>query len=357
MAKTLYTKYQYFFNLLTTRFLLTIISILDIFAWSSAFPGRTKYILLTQLFEFISYLPFLLLLIYSYLWAIKRKSTILIFSLIILFSVLGVIPVRILTISFEHIFWPKIADHLSFDLILKITPGGIISFLTLSAVFYLTYTRLQFIQQKDATIKAETLAKDVQLKMLRYQINPHFLFNVLNSLHALIDENTGKAKKLVVEMSEYYRYTLNKQQQTSSLESEVDAVRKYLEIQKMRFEEKFEYEIFFDEAAKTALIPSFIIHLLIENAVKYGVKSNGEKLSIRLAIKMFNKALFIRVSNTGKLLPSNNHTSDKNIEGTGNGIENIKNRLALFYNDNYSFSLTEENGWVIAAIEIKNIPV
>jgi LytS/YehU family sensor histidine kinase len=199
------------------------------------------------------------------------------------------------------------------------------------------------------------LAKDVQLKMLRYQINPHFLFNVLNSIHALIDENKEKAKKLIVEMSEYYRYTLNKQEQTTSIEKEVEAIRKYLEILKIRFEEKFEYDISVDKAINSVLIPSFVIHLLIENAVKYGLQTNEQKLVIiGLKAKKSNNTLSINVSNSGKLLTSDNHT-DNNINGTGNGIENIKNRLALFYKENYSFSLTEENGWVIATIEIKDI--
>src|SRR5512133_1456667 len=98
--------------------------------------------------------------------------------------------------------------------------------------------------------------------MLRYQINPHFLFNVLSSIYTLIDENTEKAKKLVIDMSEYYRYTLTKQQQTISIEKEVESIMKYLEIQKTRFEEDFQYEISVDETVKSLLIPSFLIHLL-----------------------------------------------------------------------------------------------
>jgi len=196
--------------------------------------------------------------------------------------------------------------------------------------------------------KAETLAKEVQLKMLHYQINPHFLFNVLNSIYALIDENTEKAKKLVVDMSDYYRYTLNKQEQAIPVGKEVEAVIKYLEIQKTRFEENFEYETSVGEATGEILIPSFVIHLLVENAVKYGIKSNEQKLVIRLTTELKNKLLLIKVLNTGKL-----NTDKSGTDGTGSGIENIKNRLALFYNDKYSFSLTADDGWVTAAIEIE----
>ena len=157
-------------------------------------------------------------------------------------------------------------------------------------------------------------------------------------------------------MSEYYRYTLNKQQHTISIEKEVESIMKYLEIQKTRFEEEFQFEISVEEAVKSVMIPSFLIHLLIENAVKYGTKTVKEKLIICLSVTLINKILLIRVSNTGKLL-IHGTDGEKNIDGTGNGIENLKNRLSLYYDDNYSFSLKEEDGCVIAAIEINNINI
>jgi LytS/YehU family sensor histidine kinase len=155
-------------------------------------------------------------------------------------------------------------------------------------------------------------------------------------------------------MSEYYRYTLSKQQQTVPIEREIDSILKYLEIQKTRFEEEFQYEISVDEEVKQILIPTFLIHLLVENSVKYGTKTERQKLIINLSVRLSAKTLIIKVSNTGKLLntPSD---GEKNIDGTGNGIENLKYRLALYYNDNYSFSLKEEEGCVIATIEINNI--
>jgi LytS/YehU family sensor histidine kinase len=243
---------------------------------------------------------------------------------------------------------------INFNLLAKYSPGASLVILFLSSAFYLTRLIQQSGKQKETAHKAETLAKDVQLKMLRYQINPHFLFNVLNSIYTLIDENTGKAKKLVIDMSEYYRYTLSKQQQTVSIEREIESILKYLEIQKTRFEEEFQYDISVDEVAKQILIPTFLIHLLVENSVKYGTKTEKQKLIINLTVRLLENTLRIRVSNTGKLLNATPN-GEKNIDGTGNGIENLKYRLSLYYNTNYSFSLKEENGFVIAAIEINNI--
>jgi len=278
----------------------------------------------------------------------------LLYTLIIIYAAFGPSLYLLLSTWLEIIFWRKDVLPVTFNLLAKYSPGGSLIILFLSAVFYLTHLILQSARQQETAHKAESLAKDVQLKMLRYQINPHFLFNVLNSIYTLIDENTDKAKKLVLDMSEYYRYTLNKQQLTIPIEKEVESVIKYLEIQKTRFEEEFQYEISVTEEVKSILIPSFLIHLLIENAVKYGTKTAKQKLIVHLSAELVNGVLLIKVSNTGKLL-NTNPNGGKNIDGTGNGIENLNHRLGLYYNDNYAFSLKEENGWVVAAIEINDI--
>ncbi len=354
MLKDLYNRHQYVFNMLAVLVLLVTTRALDWFAWTPPYPDKTKDVLIDRLFEFFFFLPFVFLIIYSYSWAIKRKFSVLLYSFVIVYTVFGPILFLYLSTWLETALWSKNVLPFTFDLIKKYSPGVSLVLLFLSATFYLTHLKLLTAKQIETMYKAETLSKDVQLKMLRYQINPHFLFNVLNSIYTLIDENSEKAKKLVIDMSEYYRYTLNKQQHAISIEKEVESIMKYLEIQKIRFEEEFQYEISIDEEVKSILIPSFLIHLLIENAIKYGSKTVKQKLIVRLSVILVNKMLSIKVSNTGKLLNATPN-GEKNIDGTGNGIENLKYRLSLYYNDNYSFSLKEEDGLVIAAIDINNI--
>jgi sensor histidine kinase YesM len=353
MLRALYNRYPFFSNMMAVLILLTITRTLDSFAWVEPAPNKTERILLNYLFEFLAFIPVILILIFSYRWTVKRHLTFLLYFLIAAFALL--MPSLVLFLS----SWlAVIAGHnvqtITFNLIEKYTPGVSLVILFLSTAYYITHLVLATARQRESAHKAETLAKDVQLKMLRYQINPHFLFNVLNSIYTLIDENTEKAKKLVIDMSEYYRYTLTKQQHTVSIDKEAESIMKYLEIQKTRFEEEFQYEISVEEAVRSVIIPSFLIHLLVENAVKYGTKTAKEKLIIRLSVTLENKILIIRVSNTGKLL-IHESDSETNTNGTGNGIENLKNRLALYYDDNYSFSLKEEDGFVIATIEINNI--
>jgi LytS/YehU family sensor histidine kinase len=294
------------------------------------------------------------MLIYSYRWAMKSKKKYMLYAVVILYALFGPIFFLYLVTWLELFFRMKGVLPIDFNMLAKYSPPASLVILFLSSAYYLTHLIQQSGKQRETAHKAENLAKDVQLKMLRYQINPHFLFNVLNSIYTLIDENTEKAKKLVIDMSEYYRYTLSKQQQTVSIEREIESILKYLDIQKTRFEEEFQYEISVDEVAKQIMIPTFLIHLLVENSVKYGTKTEKQKLIINLSVRLLANTLVIRVSNTGKLLNATSN-GDRNIDGTGNGIENLKYRLSLYYNDNYSFSLKEENGFVIAAIEIHNI--
>jgi sensor histidine kinase YesM len=354
MLKKIYSRYKFFFNMLAVLILIIIVRILDWIAWSPLSLDRTKGILLEHLFEFISFLPIIIMLIYSYRWTLKSNKKYLIYAVIVLYTLFGPILFLCFSTWLEMLFRMKEVLPISFSLFAKYAPGGSLIILFVSSAFYLTYLIQQSGKQKETAHKAETLAKDVQLKMLRYQINPHFLFNVLNSIYTLIDENTEKAKKLVIDMSEYYRYTLSKQQQTVTIEREIDSILKYLEIQKTRFEEEFHYEISVDEAAKQIMIPTFLIHLLVENSVKYGTKTEKQKLIINLSVRLSSNTLIIRVSNSGKLVITSSN-GEKNIDGTGNGIDNLKYRLSLYYNDNYSFSLKEENGFVTAAIEIPDI--
>jgi LytS/YehU family sensor histidine kinase len=354
MLKELHNKYKYFFHMLGVLTFVIIVRILDWLAWApSSTPERTKVVVVEHLAQYICFILIILMLISSYRWALNKRNRIILYAIIALYAILGPVFFLYLVTWLELIVWPKYVLPMSFGLLTKYSPGVSLIILFLSSAYYVTYLIEQSGKQRETAHKAETLAKDVQLKMLRYQINPHFLFNVLNSIYTLIDENADKAKKLVIDMSEYYRYTLSKQQQTVTIEREIDSILKYLEIQKTRFEEEFQYQISVDEAAKQIMIPTFLIHLLVENSVKYGTKTEKQKLIINLAVRLSANTLIIRVSNTGKLLnPSN---GDKNTDGTGNGIDNLKYRLSLYYNDNYSFSLKEENQFVIAEIEISNI--
>ena len=150
MLKALYKRHQYFFNLLFVLFVVQIIRIWDWLAWTPPSPDKTKNILIEHLFEFISFLPIIILLIFSYQWAIKRNRIFLLYALIIIYAVFGPSLYLVLSTWLEIIFWRKDVLPVSFNLILKYSPGGSLIILFLSAVL-LSYPSYSSVCQTKGT--------------------------------------------------------------------------------------------------------------------------------------------------------------------------------------------------------------
>jgi two-component system LytT family sensor kinase len=207
--------------------------------------------------------------------------------------------------------------------------------------------------ERERTLKASALAHQAQLDMLRYQLNPHFLFNALNSLRASIDEDPARAKRMVTEFSEFLRYTLlNNGPAQVSLREELEAVRNYLAIEGIRFEDKLRVTFDVEADAEEWRLPGFLIHPLIENAVKHGMQSGQSPLVIRLTARAPQGTLRVEVANTGRWKESaagnGTHTN-----GTGIGLENIRRRLNQHFPGHSSFEISEQDGWIHARIEIR----
>lgn len=206
--------------------------------------------------------------------------------------------------------------------------------------------------QKENILKSEALAHEAQLQMLRYQINPHFLFNALNTIRATITLDQEKARHTVTLLSDFFRYTLEKDlEHSNTIGKEIDAIKNYLNIQKIRFEENLEFDFNIDPETLNINIPFFIIHPLVENAVKYGIETSVKPLKVSISSTITGDNLIVEVSNSGSLNIEKKHP----IESTNTGIENINKRLDLVYPGSYDFSLSEIDNNVIAKLIIKDI--
>ncbi len=184
-------------------------------------------------------------------------------------------------------------------------------------------------------------ALESQLEAVRYQLNPHFLFNALNSIRAMIDEDAGRARTMITEFSGFLRYSLaHTAEVTAPLEREVEAVECLLAIEKIRFEDKLQVEFAIDPASRTAQVPVFALHTLVENALKHGRDTSPPPLRLRIASERKGRQLTLRVENTGSL--------SSKAEGTGRGLAMLEARLPK----NYSFDLAENNGWVRAILTV-----
>jgi two-component sensor histidine kinase len=203
-------------------------------------------------------------------------------------------------------------------------------------------------EERDRVLEANALANRAQLEMLRYQLNPHFLFNALNSIRASIDEDSQRAKRMVTEFSEFLRYSLLNGEATSvSLREELEALRNYLAIEKIRFEEKLDVSFAIDPAAEAFRLPVFLLHPLVENAIKHGMASASIPLKIRLTAVAKNGSLILEVANTGRLRESLIEAG-----GTGTGLKNVRQRLAQLFAGRSRFEIFEDQGWIRARIEI-----
>jgi hypothetical protein len=206
-------------------------------------------------------------------------------------------------------------------------------------------------------LRATALATEAQLAMLRYQVNPHFLFNALNSLRALIDENTSAARRMVTQLSELFRYSLRTARESElSLADEIAAVRNYLDIQKIRFEDNLEATIEVDAAAAATPLPGFLIHPLVENSVKYGLETSARPLKVEVRAQREGRQLRIEVANTGRWIAVARPVATGN--GTGTGLRNLRERLRHIYPDRHALSIGEADGWVraVMTIDVGSLP-
>jgi len=219
------------------------------------------------------------------------------------------------------------------------------------AIHYLVKHRIDLNRERESKLEAEAHAQKAKWMMLRYQVNPHFLFNTLNSIRALIGQDDHQARKVVTEMSEYFRYSLSiEKKPLVTVREEMAAVDSYLEIQKIRYPQRIAVKREIHPEADACLIPVFSIQTLVENACKYGLKTHEGTVEIFIGASKHGEVLQIRITNTGKLV---RHSREKGrVDGTHTGIDNLKKRLE-FLDSEYRFQLAEDGPNVIASIDLK----
>jgi two-component system, LytTR family, sensor kinase len=209
----------------------------------------------------------------------------------------------------------------------------------LTIMTYYLFVSLSNLSEKNAKeARLESLVKETELKMLRSQINPHFLFNSLNSISSLTITDPEKARDMVVKLSEFMRYALSrKDEQPVSLQNELENLRLYLDIEKVRFGDKLTMEENIDSNCLDIKIPVMLLQPLYENAVKHGVYESTE--SVRIVTRASVTDAYFEIS------ISNNYDDSPSLRrGTGTGLLNVSRRLELFYGNKASMKTVKENG-------------
>jgi sensor histidine kinase YesM len=221
-----------------------------------------------------------------------------------------------------------------------------------TALYFAINFFLQVEEQSDRLERLEAQATGAQLAMLRYQLNPHFLFNTLNSISTLVLlKQTDPANAMLTRLSRFLRHTLESNPGGKvTLAQEVDTLRLYLDIERMRFEERLRTEFRIEHRAARAMLPSLLLQPLVENAIKYAVSPQEEGAKITLTAQVIGETLRITVSDSG---PGPDAEPAEDTVSTGVGLPNIRDRLAQAYGEEHRFETrTPPDGGFTVLIEI-----
>ena len=185
-------------------------------------------------------------------------------------------------------------------------------------------------------LKLQATASSAQLAMLRYQLNPHFLFNTLNSISTLVLlKQTDRANAMLGRLSSFLRYTLvNEPEAQVTIEQEIETLKLYLDIEKMRFEERLQSRFDIDPRVAKARLPSLLLQPLVENAIKYAVTPQEEGAEIAVSARLAGERVRITVSDSG---PGLNDATVRPSYSTGVGLANIRDRLMQAYGPDHRF--------------------
>lgn len=219
-------------------------------------------------------------------------------------------------------------------------------------IYYVVHYMENYKKKEIESLIWEAAVKDYELKTLKSQLNPHFMFNAMNSIRALIEEDPESAKVAITKLSNILRYSLQMERmERVPLEDEIETVKNYLDLERIRFEDRLKYKLDIDRSTQKIEIPPMMIQTLVENGIKHGVAKRTEGGEIHLKSKLLTTTngskLKIEIRNSG-------HFSEEQLRNSsGFGVSNTKHRLNLLFGDDAHFSIMNENGnTVLAEIEI-----
>jgi two-component system, LytTR family, sensor kinase len=216
-----------------------------------------------------------------------------------------------------------------------------ILFFIWSMIYFMYHYVTKSRKQQLDTLKLESLVKELELKTIKAHINPHFIFNSLNSIRALVVENPERARRAITELSNILRSSMKVEQvETVAFEKELDIVRDYLALENMRFEDRLKIEYHIDEDTLDSPVPPMMLQTLVENAIKHGISKQVNGGVVKVISDFKNNYHEMAVQNTGYL------NGGMNKEGFG--LSSTTNRLNLIYGDKARFEI-KQNGTLVEA--------
>ena len=311
--------------------------IVKIFDWSFVFLfgyGALVGIALTHFFKIIIRRTPVFTKSNTYIWSVAFFSSFIVSFILNLFNL---VPYYIFSGgSLSDIFEP-----ISFF-------AGIINWMRYVGVWIIIYFLYKLLERKreieEGKLRSENLARTTELELLKTQLNPHFLFNSLNSIKALVTIDPEKSKDAIVKLSELLRFTLNySMQELIPFNDELQEVKKYLALEKIRFGERLLISYKVDDTVLNRLIPPTMLLSMAENAIKHGIAKQSGLGILIIESSLLNNSHLIKMTNTGVLV---------NNGSNGIGLRNIRKRLESLYGNRAELSLRQEADNVVVTIKI-----
>ncbi|GAB5555288.1 MAG: histidine kinase [Saprospiraceae bacterium] len=285
-------------------------------------------------------------------WELEFRPLLEMFTSLIILAIVHVVVTNIIYYSYLGIISDLTieAAYQSFrPYLIRSTLSRFLDLSIISFLLKIVDTSQTVQKQKLQVIALENQLHISQLETLRAQVNPHFLFNTMHTLHALIGYDNVKAKSMIIKVNVLLRKMLNQNNKhLIPLEEELEYFRNYLEIEQERFNDRLQIEFDVDENTHAFLVPSLMLQPLIENAFKHGISLIEGKGVIKLSTKMVAENLVVKLSNT---LPKKGHAFP--ASSTKVGLSNLKNRLEQLFSENYLFSTLKKDGLFIVQLTLK----
>jgi len=215
-------------------------------------------------------------------------------------------------------------------------------FITWSAIYFI-YHYVEASQKGQIdNLKLKSHVKELELKTIKTHINPHFIFNSLNGIRAMVDENPQRARTAITELSNILRSSINiDKTETVSLADELNIIKDYLALEQMRFEDRLSVKYNIDDKTTGQPVPPMMMQMLVENAIKHGISHEVNGGTVRLSSALKDNFLELTVENTGRL--------KKQQKESGFGIRSILERLKLMYGDKAGFEITQSSPATVTA--------
>jgi len=221
--------------------------------------------------------------------------------------------------------------------------GGMFYFILTVLSYFLFLSMDDRKQRMESEQTLRDSLREAELELLKSQINPHFLFNSLNSVSLLTLTNSEKAHQMIVALSEYLRYSISGKHDTlATLRTEIDNVNRYLEIERIRFGNRLRIEFQCDESCYPVPVPAMLLQPLYENAIKHGVYESTGQVEIRTSIAMHGDFMEIIIAN-------NFERANSSKKGAGLGLRNVQDRLRMVYGSDIARMHTEKTEQLFTA--------